>query len=217
MRHPYFRDIREAEQKKLQAGVDAKTLDGTDMSMSGSVIKTAVGASSTIAPNPKYKMDPKSTYPVGGTSVDPVKTLPSIGGGAIPVDKKAEQLQQFQLQQQQQQQQQLAKQLTMQQQYAQQLAKSNVPMHQKIQPGYSALPQLQGTQGSALPQISGVSSMMGQQATSKYVAEMGIPQVPKRRRKPRINYAQDKLTKRNGQNAEQVMKAYGIPKSMVPK
>jgi hypothetical protein len=216
MRHPYFRDIREAEQKKLQAGADAKALDGTDMSMSGSVTKTVVGASSIIAPNPKYKMDPKSTYPVGGASVDPVKTLPSIGGGAIPVDKKAEQLQQFQLQQQQQQQ--LAKQLTMQQQYAQQLAKSNVPMHQKTQPGYSALPQVQGTQGSVLPQISGVSSMMGQQATSKYAgAEMGIPQVPKRRRKPRINYAQDKLTKRNGQNAEQVMKAYGIPKSMVPK
>ena len=213
MRHPYFRDIREAEQKKQQSTADGKASDGTEMSTTGSVSKTAVGGM-TSTQNPKYKMDPKATYPVGGPSVDPVKTLPSIGGGVIPVEKKAEQLQQ--LQQQQQQQQQIAKQLSMQQQYAQQLTKSNAAMQQKVQQGQSMLPQI-GTQGSVLPQINGIGSMMAQQTTSRYATEMGIPQVPKRRRKPRINYAQDKLTKRNGQNAEQVMKAYGIPKSLVPK
>jgi hypothetical protein len=114
----------------------------------------------------------------------------------------------------------------MQQQYAQQLAKSNLQGQQQQQllqlqkqqhqqQGMSTLPQL-APQG-VLPQISGVGSLLAQHATSKYAAEVGIPQVPKRRRKPRINYPQDRTSRRNGQNAEQVMKAYGIPKSLVPK
>ena len=130
---------------------------------------------------------------------------------------------QLQLMQQQQQQQQLsmAKQLSVQQQYAQQLAKLNNPKTQNN----SILPQI-GTNSNNLPQISGINTLNSQnQGASKNTSidmtvrsQMGmIPQVPKRRRKPRINYAQERLSRRNGQqNAEQVMKAYGIPKSFAP-
>ena len=89
----------------------------------------------------------------------------------------------------------------MQQQWAQQLAKSS----QK-----QSVNSHTGPQHNALPQIGGVSHFNQGNKSNR-----GIPQVPKRRRKPRINYAQDRMIRKNQANTEGVMKAYGIPKNLL--
>ena len=180
MRHPYFRDIREAEQKKGQQQQQQQPSDNSrDLTAS---MKASQGNNDNNTSS-KYKQSSKAEY----AGRNQPKTLPSVTGQTTNV----------QLQQQQQQ---LTKQLTMQQQYAQQLSKSN----QKQANSHT------GPQQNVLPQINGVSHF--NQGNKSVV---GVPQVPKRRRKPRINYAQDRLIRKNQANAEGVMKAYGVPKSLL--
>jgi serine/threonine protein kinase len=179
MRHPYFRDIREAEQKKGQQQQQQPSDNSRDLTAS---MKASQGNDNNTSSN-----KPKQSTKVEFNGRNPTKVLPSIAGQTTNA----------QLQQQQQQ---LTKQLNMQQQYAQQLSKSN----QKQGNSHS------GPQQNILPQINGVSHF-----NQGNKSNMGIPQVPKRRRKPRINYAQDRLIRKNQANAEGVMKAYGIPKSLL--
>lgn len=185
MRHPYFRDIREAEQKKgQQQQQQQQQQQSSDNSKDLTASMRASQGNDNNTSSNKHK---QSSSKVEYAGRNQPKTLPSISGQTTSV----------QLQQQQQQ---LTKQLSMQQQYAQQLSKSN---QKPVNPH-------NGPQQNVLPQINGVSHFnQGNKST------VGVPQVPKRRRKPRINYAQDRLMRKNQANAEGVMKAYGVPKNLL--
>jgi len=181
MRHPYFRDIRDAEMstsKNVQSSANNKSFADSSPTATQQVQGSqGVQASKSGSQNlPHIQSETKAGQGGGGANAGGYGSGQQQG----PAGQAGNQKYQYQSGSQ---------------------SKSGVGQSN------GASGASQATNASALPAIGG-----GQPVQNKYAAnQQALPQ-QKKRRKYRMAYQQDTRTKRTGQNAENVMKAYGVPK-----